>query len=254
MLRFLRRTVTLILLAFLVPILASTAWWAVVDRPRHWSAADWGPSGVLPAAAAVPGARIHVMAARTGGWKGAVSVHSWIVWKRAGDRRWTRHDVVGWGHALRRDAYAADAHWYGNRPEVIATVAGAEAAALIPRLEAEVAAYPHGGRGAYRIVPGPNSNTFVAHLLRRVPELGATLPPIAVGKDWLGPGLRRERDAGGDWHLSWNGVAGLSAGPRTGLELQLLGQTLGLDLRRPALKLPGIGRVGLPTAPAALDA
>ena len=245
MLRLLRRAVSLLLLAFLVPILASTAWWAMVDRPAHWSAADWGPSGILPAAAAVPEARIHVMAARTGGWKGAVSVHSWIVWKRAGETRWTRHDVVGWGTALRRDAYAPDANWYGNRPEIVATVSDAEAARLIPRLEEEVAAYPHRGRGAYRIVPGPNSNTFVGHLLRRVPELGATLPPIAVGKDWLGPGLQTLRDGGGDWHASWNGVAGVSVGPRTGLELHLLGQTLGLDLRRPALKLPGIGRLGV---------
>ena len=242
--RVTRRLVTLIVILFVLPVLVSTAWWAMTDRPRHWNAADWGPSGVLPAAASVPGARIHVLSARTGGWKGAVSVHSWIVWKRDGDARWTRHDVVGWGNPVRRDAYAADANWYSNRPAILATVEGGPAAALIPRLEAEVAAYPWAARGAYRIYPGPNSNTFVAHLLRRVPELRATLPPIAVGKDWLGPGLQSLRDAGGDLHLSLNGLAGLSVGPRTGVELHLLGQTFGVDLRRPALKLPGIGRVG----------
>ena len=31
-----------------------------------------------------------------------------------------------------------------------------------------------------------------------------------------------------------------------GLELNLLGLTIGVDLLRPALKLPGIGRIGLP--------
>jgi hypothetical protein len=32
------------------------------------------------------------------------------------------------------------------------------------------------------------------------------------------------------------------------VELNLLGLTFGLDLNRPALKLPGIGRVGFPDA------
>lgn len=247
----LRRLMLLTLLAFVLPIMAALAWWAVVDRPSSWRAADWGASGLLPPAARLPGPAVAVLAARTGGWKGAVSVHSWLVWKRAGDAAWTRHDVVGWGRPLRRDAYPPDGRWYSNDPFVVGALSGAAAAAAIPRLEAAVAAYPHGHPGAYRLLPGPNSNTFVAHVLREVP-MGIALPPIAVGKDWLGDGLRGLRDAGGDLHLSAWGVAGLSVGPRTGVELHLLGQTLGLDVLRPALKLPGIGRVGLP--PAALPA
>jgi len=31
-----------------------------------------------------------------------------------------------------------------------------------------------------------------------------------------------------------------------GVELNLLGLSAGIDLRRPALKLPGIGRIGMP--------
>ena len=246
MIRSLLRPMLIFLLLFAVPLAASVAWWATVDRPARWNQADWGPSGLLPPAAEVEGARVLVLAARTGGWKGAVSVHSWLVWKRDGDARWTRHDVVGWGRALRRDAYPPDGRWYSNAPWVVGAVAGAEAEAAIPKLEAAVAAYPHGGLGDYRLLPGPNSNTFVATVLREVPELGVALPPIAVGKDWLGDGLRWTRDGGGDVHVSAWGVVGLSAGPRTGLEVQVLGQTLGIDLRRPALKLPGVGRVGVP--------
>ncbi|MGB3556556.1 MAG: DUF3750 domain-containing protein, partial [Jannaschia sp.] len=68
---------TLFAFAFLLPVATAAIWWAVQDRPDSWRAADWGPSGLLPAAADVPGAAIHVLAARTGGPKGAVSVHSW---------------------------------------------------------------------------------------------------------------------------------------------------------------------------------
>ena len=235
-------------LCFVLPLLVAAAWWALQDRPASWSAADWGPSGVLPPPAAVPGAAIHVLSARTGGLKGAAAVHSWIVWKRAGARAWSRADVVGWGRPLRRDAYAPDGRWFSNDPAVVGSVTGARAARLVPAVETAIDAYLWQGPGAYRIWPGPNSNTFVAHVLREVPALGLTLPPNAAGKDWIGPGLVAMRDAGGDLHLSAGGYAGLSVGRRSGVEVNLLGQAFGLDVARPALKLPGIGRVGLPLA------
>ena len=244
LLALVRWTALGVTLLFLVPLALAALWWALQDRPASWSMADWGPSGVLPAASAVPGAAIHVLAARTGGLKGAASVHSWIVWKRPGARAWSRADVVGWGRPLRRDAYAPDGRWFSNAPLVVGSVEGAEAARLVPALEAAIDGYPWGGPGSYRIWPGPNSNTFVAHVLREVPGIGATLPPHAVGKDWIGPGLTAVRDAGGDLHLSAWGYLGLSVGPRSGIELNLLGQAVGLDLAHPALKLPGIGRLG----------
>ncbi len=231
-------------LTFLLPTAAAAIWWTMQDRPENWRAADWGASGVLPTAAATPGAAIHVMSARTGGLKGAASVHSWLVWKAAGATAWTRAEVVGWGQPVRRDAYAPDARWYSNAPFFVGSVTGDAAMALIPRVAAAVDAYPLDYPGSYVIWPGPNSNSFVAHILRQVPDLGIALPPNAVGKDWLGPGPRALRDAGGDVHLSLGGYAGLSFGPRTGVEINLLGQTFGLDLAHPALKLPAIGRVG----------
>ncbi|TFL20102.1 DUF3750 domain-containing protein [Jannaschia formosa] len=233
-------------LLFVVPVAISGVWWSLQDRPGSWRAADWGPSGVLPTAAEVPGAAIHVLAARTGGAKGAVSVHSWIVLKGEGAGSWTRAEVVGWGAPVRRDAYAPDARWYSNTPEIVGSVTGEAAAALIPEVEAAIAGYPWSGRGDYVIWPGPNSNTFVAHILREVPGIGLTLPPHAVGRDFTGPGATALRDAGGDLHVSWSGLVGFSAGPRAGLELHLLGQVFGVDILHPALKLPGIGRIGLP--------
>lgn len=238
------RALQLFLLGFLLPCAVAAGWWAMRDRPADWRSASWEASGLLPAPT---GPAIHVLSARTGGWKGAVSSHSWIVYARAGEARWTRWDVVGWGAPVRRDAYPPDGRWYSNAPWIVGSVTGAEAAALIPQVEAAIAAYPDRARGSYRIWPGPNSNSFVARILREVPGLGLVLPPIAVGKDWLGPGLRGTIDDGGNLHASAWGIAGLAAGPRVGVELQLLGQTLGLDLARPALKLPGIGRVGLPS-------
>jgi hypothetical protein len=44
--------------------------------------------------------------------------------------------------------------------------------------------------------------------------------------------------------LSLFGLLGVLAGVEEGLELNLLSLTFGVDLKRPALKLPVVGRVG----------
>jgi hypothetical protein len=41
-------------------------------------------------------------------------------------------------------------------------------------------------------------------------------------------------------------LAGLMLAKEEGLEVNVLGLTFGLDLFTPALKLPGIGRIGVP--------
>lgn len=230
---------------FIMPLGASAAWWSTVDRPQNWREADWSSTGLLPPAEEQTEAVVHVMAARTGGLKGAFSVHSWIVTKAEGSPSYTRYDKVGWGRPVRENAYAADARWYSNPPFIIKTITGDAAQRLIPAIEKAVATYPHQDRGDYRIWPGPNSNSFVAHVLRAVPAVDATLPPNAVGKDWIAGGDFTHLDASTfDGEISLYGLAGLAVGARSGLEVHLFGQTFGIDVLRPALKLPGIGRVG----------
>ena len=239
-------TLLAILVLFLLPAGAAVAWWSTVDRPASWSQADWGPSGTLPPARSVEGAVLHVMSARTGGLKGALSVHSWIVTKRAGERSYTRWDKVGWGSPVRRNAYAADAFWYSNAPTVLLTLRGEPAERAIRDVERAVASYPFAGRGGYRIWPGPNSNSFVAHVIREVPALAVNPPELAVGRDFPTDGRLLTWDAArGDLRLSLWGYAGLSVGRTAGVEVNLLGLVAGVDPLRPALKLPGFGRIGM---------
>jgi hypothetical protein len=42
------------------------------------------------------------------------------------------------------------------------------------------------------------------------------------------------------------GLASLKVGWVEGVEINLLGLVAGLDLRHPAIKLPGYGRIGVP--------
>ena len=74
-----RRRVMLSLLAlFLLPILARAALYAVDGGPRSWRDADWSSIGSLPPASKYADARVLILSGQTGGWKGVVSVHSWI--------------------------------------------------------------------------------------------------------------------------------------------------------------------------------
>lgn len=243
-----RKPLLLLLLAlFLLPVAARAALFAAEGGPTSWRDADWSSSGTLPPADADPDARIIVFSGRTGGWKGVVAVHSWAVVKRANATSWTRYDVVGWGTPVRINGWAPDGRWFGHAPTVIADLRGDAATALIPRIEAAVTSYQFNQAGDYRIWPGPNSNSFVAALLRAVPELGTALPPNAVGRDFRNGFYAGLTDSRTGVELNLAGYAGVKLGWVEGVEVNLLGLVVGLDLRHPAIKLPGFGRIGVDT-------
>jgi hypothetical protein len=243
-----RSKIMLIIFAiFLAPILARAALYAAGSDPRSWRDADWSSTGALPAAKDFEPARLVVFTSLTGAWKGIFSVHSWVVLKQAGARNWTRYDVVGWGSPVRANGWPADGRWYGNLPVAIADVSGAEAERLIPKVEAAVRDYSYNQAGDYRIWPGPNSNSFTAAVLRAVPELKVALPANAIGRDYRRGFYAGKTDSGTGIELNAYGLVDVKAGWVEGLEINLFGLVAGLDLRHPALKLPGFGRIGVPS-------
>lgn len=207
----------------------------------NWATADRSPAGLAPDPGRHPEALVQIYAARAFEWRGVFAVHSWVATKRAGAARYTLHQVTGWGRpALTSRPGRPDRRWFGNRPQILAQLSGAEAAAVIPRIEAAVSEYPF--RERYRIWPGPNSNTFTAWLARRVPELEVTLPGTAIGKDYLAGGPFARAPSGTGYQVSLFGVLGATLARREGLELNLFGLVVGVRPDGPALVLPGVGR------------
>lgn len=233
----------------LVPIAARATLFAFEDRPISWHDADWSSVRALPPATEYKDARILILSGRTGGWKGVVATHSWVVFKRAGATSWTRYDVVGWGNPVRMNGWAPDGRWYGTPPSVIADVSGPQAESLIPRIEAAVKEYRWRNAGDYKIWPGPNSNSFVAAILRTVPEMRAVLPANAVGRDFRPGFYAGLTDSGTGVELNLWGYAGLKFGWVEGFEINLFSLVIGLDVRTPAIKLPGFGRIGFAPLP-----
>jgi hypothetical protein len=216
-------------------------------RGSDWRTASREPAGLAPDPATTSEAVVQVYAARAIRWRGYFGVHTWIAVKPTGATQFTVHEVNG--HRLRRTGTALvsgsrppDSYWFGNRPELLKEARGPGVDELIQRIETAVKAYPYAE--TYRVWPGPNSNTFTAFVLRAAPELRVDLPPTAIGKDYLGwmPAAIMPSGTGGQ--LSLFGVAGVAAGWEEGLELNLLGLTLGVDPKSLSVKLPLIGRLG----------
>ena len=236
----------LFLALFAAPVAVSATLYAFSARADNWQIADRSSAGLLPPAVAKPEAAVRIYAARTVRWRGIFAVHSWIVFKDKNAATYTRYDYTAWGEPIRVNGFAADGRWFGETPETIFAADGAEAEKLIPKIKSAIGAYEYRNTGDYRAWPGPNSNTFIAAILDGVPQMRTALPPTAVGKDfpydrsWLtstpsGTGLR----------ATLGGYLTLTVGWIEGVEFSLFGGVLGLDIRRPALKLPGLGRIGM---------
>jgi hypothetical protein len=226
---------------------------------RDWRTASREPAGLAPDPATTPEAVVQVYAARAVGWRGYFGVHTWIAVKPSNAVEFTVYEVIG--YRLRRTGTsvvvhqrAADGYWFGNRPELLRDVRGPGVDDIIARIDTAVQNYPYADR--YRVWPGPNSNTFTAFVLRDVPELRVDLPPTAIGKDYLSGLPIDKTPSGTGMQLNVLGAFGVLGGLEEGVEVNVLGLTLGVDPRNLAIKLPLIGRLGFggDAQPMTLDA
>jgi len=216
---------------------------------QDWRTADRSSAGIAPDPAAVREAVVQVYAARAFDWRGMFAVHTWIATKTENAPAYTLHQVMGWRERRGLPVLVSvhdvpDRAWYGQPPEILADVRGPAAASMIGQIEAAVASYPYAHE--YTLWPGPNSNTFTAHVGRAVPGLKLELPTTAIGKDYLTNGsIFARAPSGTGYQLSLFGILGITAAAREGLEFNLLGLAFGVDPQDLAVKLPGIGNLGI---------
>lgn len=209
--------------------------------------------GIAPKPEEVDEAIVQVYAARTFGWRRHFAVHTWIATKSKSAPTYITYHVTAWGTRVSGKAITIkpdipDRRWYGADAVLLAEVRGEKAEQAIRKIEMAAKEYPY--HDFYRMIPGPNSNSFVSFVLRRTPEIGVELPPHAIGRDWINRGSPFGiSESGTGFQFSLFGVLGFTIGLADGIELNLLMLTFGIDLWRPALKLPFVGRVGFRDAP-----
>jgi hypothetical protein len=119
----------------------------------------------------------------------AIAVHYWFVVGDSASRSWHRWEVwqvkdaggQGIGHVHRDRSHPEGG--VGGGPYRLAAEWRGSAARAICAVFTQVQAYPY--RDHYRAWPGPNSNTFVAWVLREA-GLPHVFDPRAIGKDYGG--------------------------------------------------------------------
>jgi hypothetical protein len=123
---------------------------------------------------------------------GALADHYWfVVWDDQGRcERWEvwqrkRAGGTSFGH-VHCNLKHPDAGVGGGKMRVMAEWQGDPASRLHEVLRTTASSYPHSNR--YRPWPGPNSNTFVAWVLRQA-GIGIRLPWKAIGKGYRWPGV-----------------------------------------------------------------
>ena len=241
-----RRLALLVILLLSGPAMVGVS--GAISLNADWRTANRDSVGLAPDPATTSEAVIQVYAARAFNWRGLFAVHTWIATKPPDAAQFMVHQVLGWNLWSGRSVVDSrldlpDRSWYGAEPHIVADIRGAHAAALIGQIEDAVARYPY--THEYQLWPGPNSNTFVAFVAREIRELNVELPTTAIGKDFLpGQALVAPAPSGTGVQLSFGGALGVLAARTEGLEVNVFGLVFGVDPLRPALKLPGVGRIG----------
>jgi Protein of unknown function (DUF3750) len=176
----------------------------------------------------------------------AIAIHYWFAVFDVNSRRWQRWEVwqskdaggqsMGHVHCDRRHP---DCGVGGGASRLAAEWDGSAAQAICAVLM-KAQDYPHWDR--YRAWPGPNSNTFVAWVLREA-GLHYSYDPRAIGKDYMGLlGMRRSsRPPCAQLETS---LLGVRIGLHDGVEVHLLGLTCGLRWSPLEIHTP-FGRVSL---------
>lgn len=166
-----------------VILLGSSIWltsWAL--QPESAGEAD------APDPRAHPEAVIQVYGANVWGWRGNFAIHTWVATKARDAPGYRIYQVIGW--RLRRGRPVVSVTngdpakpWFGSPAILLHDIRGPQADLLIDRIDVAVERYPFAS--AYKMWPGPNSNSFVAWIGLQVPELGLSLPAKAIGQAWM---------------------------------------------------------------------
>ena len=222
-----------------------------------WQTADRSSVGIAPNPAIEPEAIVQVYAARAFNWRSIFAVHTWIATKDKDASEYNVYQVVGWRKwdnlpVVVKEQDIPDRSWFGKTPKILSEVKGDEAVAVMSSIEAAVSSYPY--HDTYHMWPGPNSNTFIAHIGRSVPELNLDLPPTAIGKDFM----TRTRfidtaPSGNGTQFSFFGLFGGLISAVEGIEINIFSLSFGLGITPHTtwplkLRLPLFGIIRLGSA------
>ena len=155
---------------------------------KDWKTASRASAQIASLPSELKDAIVHIYAAPVWGVRGTIADHTWIATKKPGASSYKVYQVVGWNKYSGKDALeikkdVPDRLWFGNKPTILFKLQGAKAEPVVEKIEKLSKKYPY--KSNYTMFPGPNSNTFTAWMICKIPELNLELSKRAVGKNYL---------------------------------------------------------------------
>lgn len=216
-------------------------------KNSNWQTASRQSANLVPLATYDSDAKVQIYGAKAFSWRGRFSLHTWIAVKEKNAPTYKVYHAALWNKyrglkVVSGNEDLPDRYWYGAKPYIIFSATSDEAEKLIPQIYAAIDSYPN--QDFYRAYPGPNSNTFVSHIIREVDGIEINLPNNALGKDYLGDKFFAISESGKGLQFSLYGIFGIIIDKSQGIEFNILALSFGIDFLKPAITLPFIGRLG----------
>lgn len=236
---------TFLLLTFLG--ISLTLLFANLDLSVNWQTASRASAHIAPLPEKYKDAIVEVYAARAFGWRGIFAQHMWLATKEKDAKSYKIYQVIGWLSFFGRSPLSItedipDKKWFGQKPKLIKEIRGDNAEQIINKIDQVAREYPY--KDSYVFWPGPNSNTFIAYIARKVPEMHLVMPPLAIGKDYLGSNkFISKTPSGTGYQISLLGLLGITLAKDEGLEINILSLVFGINPKNGWLILPGIGYI-----------
>ena len=210
---------------------------------EHWRTANRSSADLAPNPFKDRESIVQIYGARTYGWRGMFAIHTWIAIKPKNQFVYTVYQALGWNYFrnqpvvdVRQDI--PDRVWFSHQPKILFQAKGEQAEKIIAEIQAAVKSYPY--KNGYHMWPGPNSNTFVAYVIRHSPSIKISMPMTAIGKDYLINGICESAISKTGVQCSLKGVLGFTFARVEGVELNILGFSFGINRSYPFVHLSGI--------------
>jgi len=171
------------------------------------------------------------------------ATHTFLDYRESLDSPWNRIEVTNPKSGIvHEEISVAAAHTrkrWGERVRILSQSDGRANPHFARDIRAYAASY---NDSVYKPYPGPNSNTFMEKMIRKVDGVSAILDQNAIGKE---NGFYAGKTTGGSGLKLQTPIVGVALGLKEGVEVSVIGFSAGVSIYPPSIRIPFLPK--LPT-------
>lgn len=169
------------------------------------------------------------------------ATHTFLDYRESVSAPWYRVEVAHPKSGVRNQEIPTSAAYgrkrWGERVRILSQSDGSKNPNFARDIRAFAASYDD---SVYRSYPGPNSNTFMEKMIRKVDGVNAVLDHNAMGKE---NGFYAGKTTGGTGLKLQTPVVGVALGLKEGVEVSALGLSAGVSIYPPSVRIPFLPKI-----------